>query len=187
MDTGRISARYAKALYEYAAEKKKEKEVYEEMKLISEVFSLTPALTKAMNNPRISSEKKRELLLTAAGTDVSPEFIRFLDLVIAQKRESYLQLMSLVYQDIYRKMNGIVIGKLTTAQPVNSKEEVQMKKLVAEKPGEDVDFVSNTNPDLIGGFVLQIGTYQLDASLSSQLKKIKNSLLQDNKARRCYI
>ena len=181
MDTGRISARYAKALYEYAAERKKEKEVYEEMKLISDVFFLVPELTKALDNPRISSEKKKELLMTAAGSsDAPPEFVRFLDLIIERKRESYLHLMSLVYQDIYRKMKGIVIGKLTTAQSVESKQEERMKKLVAEKTGGDVDFISNTNPDLIGGFVLQIGTYQLDASLCNQLKKIKDSLLLKN-------
>ena len=185
MDTGRISARYAKALYEYAAERKKEKEIYEEMKLISEVFSLVPALTKAMNNPRISSEKKRELLITAAGPDAPLEFIRFLDLIIERKRESYLHLMSLVYQDLYRKMKGVVTGKLTTVLPVDLQQETRMKEMVAEKTGGEVDFITNTNPDLIGGFILQIGTYQLDASLSSQLKNIKNSLLNKNRIVGC--
>jgi F0F1-type ATP synthase delta subunit len=108
MDTGRISARYAKALYEYAADRKKEKEVYEQMKFISEVLFLTPALTKALDNPRISSEKKKELLLAAAGANPPFEFVRFIDLIIERKRESYLHFMSLVYQDIYRKMKGIV-------------------------------------------------------------------------------
>ena len=181
MDTGRISARYAKALYEYAAENKKEKEIYEQMKFISEVFFLVPELTKELDNPRITSERKKELLLTAAGTKAPLEFVRFVDLVIERKRESYFHFMSLIYQDIYRKIKGIVIGKLTTPKPVDSQQEVQMKKLVSEKTGgSEVDFVSNTNPDIIGGFVLQIGTFQLDASLHTQLKMIKDSLLRQN-------
>ncbi len=180
MDTGRISARYAKALYEYAVDKKKEKEIYEEMKFISDVFFLVPELTKALDNPRISSEKKKELLITAAGPDVSPEFIRFLDLIIARKREAYLHFMSLVYQDIYRKTKNIVIGKLTTPQTVDSEQEARMKKMVADRTGGEVDFISKTNPNLIGGFILQIGTYQLDASLSSQLKEVRDSLLVKN-------
>jgi F-type H+-transporting ATPase subunit delta len=183
MDTGRISARYAKALYEYAAETKKEKEIYEEMKFISDVFFHVPEFTRALDNPRIPSEKKRELLVTAAGPDAPPEFVRFLDLIIKRKRESYLHFMSMVYQDIYRKMKGIVIGKLTTAQSVNSQQETRMKKMVAEKTGGEVDFVSDINPDLIGGFVLQIGTYQLDASLSNQLRNVKDSLLLKNSIR----
>ena len=180
MDSGRISARYAKALYEYAAETKKEKEIYEEMKFISDIFFHVPEFTRALDNPRIPSEKKRELLITAAGPGAPPEFVRFLDLIIERKREAYLHFMSLVYQDIYRKTKGIVIGKLTTARSVTSKQEVRMKKMVAEKTGGEVDFLSDTNPDIIGGFVLRIGTYQLDASLSNQLKTIKDSLLHKN-------
>jgi F-type H+-transporting ATPase subunit delta len=180
MDNGRISARYAKALYEYASERKKEKDIYENMKFISEVFFLRPELTKALDNPRVPSEEKKQLLITVAGSEVSPELSRFLDLILERKREAYLHFISMVYQDIYRKINGIVIGKLTTAQAVDSKQEERMKKLVAEKTGGDVDFVANTNPDLIGGFVLQIGTYQLDASLSNQLKVIQEYFLRKN-------
>jgi F-type H+-transporting ATPase subunit delta len=150
------------------------------MKFISEVFFLIPGLTKTLDNPRVSSEEKKELLITAAGSDVSPELTRFLDVIIERKREAYLHFMSLIYQDIYRKINGIVIGKLTTAQAVDSKQESQMKKMVAEKTGGTVDFIANTNPNLIGGFVLQIGTYQLDASLSNQLKMIKDYFLRKN-------
>ena len=178
MDSGRISARYAKALYEYAAERKKEKTIYEEMKFISDVFSFTPELAKALDNPRISSETKKELIITAAGSGISAELKRFVDMVVEKKREPYFQFISLMYQTIYRKENNIVIGKLTTVQPVNRQQEERMKAIVAEKTKGKVDFIANVNPGLIGGFVLQVGTYQLDASVSSQLKMIKNALLQ---------
>lgn len=180
MDAGRISARYAKALYEYAADRKKEEVIYEKMKFISDVFLSTPGLTKALDNPRISSKKKKELILSAAGNEVSPEFERFLDLVIKRKREVYFHFMSLIYQDVYRKANNIVIGKLTTAQPIGDQEEERMKAMVAEMTKGEVDFDSEENPNIVGGFILQIGTYQIDASISSQLKKIKESLLLKN-------
>jgi len=183
MDTGKISVRYAKALYEYAAERKMEKKVYEEMKLLSEVFLLVPGFTKTLENPRILSEKKKELVLTAVGGVVSPEFRRFLDLVIERKRENFLLFISLKYLDFYRKENRIVIGKLTTAQPVQRSEEARIKKVVEEQNRSEVDFVTELNPNLIGGFVLQVGSYQLDASVSTQLKKIKDSLLQQNSVR----
>jgi len=180
MDNGRISARYAKALYGYAVDRKKEENIYEEMKLISEVFFLVPHLTTALSNPRISSDTKKELIINAAGSNVSPEFKRFLNLVIKQKRESYFHFISLVYQDIYRKAKNLVVGKLTTAQPINPAQEEAMQKTLAEKTGSNVDFASKVEPAIIGGFILQVGTYQIDASLSNQLKKIKDSLLQKN-------
>jgi len=178
MDSGRISTRYAKALYEYAAERKKEKTIYEEMKFLSNVFFLTPELAKALDNPRISSEKKKELIITAAGTDISAELKRFINMVAERKRESYFHFISLMYQTIFRKENRIVIGKLTTVKPIDSQQEKKMKAIVAEKTQGEVDFISDVDPGLIGGFVLQVGTYQLDASVSNRLKTIKKALLQ---------
>lgn len=103
-----------------------------------------------------------------------------MDLVIEKKREAYFHNISLVYQDVYRKAHNIVIGKLTTAMPVEAQEEGRMKKIVADMTHGNVDFQSTTNPDILGGFILQVGTYQLDASISSQLKSIKDQLLKKN-------
>lgn len=59
MDTGRISARYAKALYEYAVENNQDTAIYEEMKLVSESLFAVPEICKALLNPVISTEKRR--------------------------------------------------------------------------------------------------------------------------------
>ncbi|GHU60333.1 F0F1 ATP synthase subunit delta [Bacteroidia bacterium] len=178
MDNGRISTRYAKALYEYARERGKEEVIYEEMKFIAEVFFLTPKLTKVLENPRIPTQVKKTLLLDAAGGNVSAEFKRFVDFVIEKKRESFFHIISLRYQSIYRKSRNIVIGRLVTARPIDAQQEKRMNVLIAARTHKEVDFVVAVRPELIGGFTLRIGTYQLDASLSSQLKRIKKELLQ---------
>lgn len=180
MNTGRISARYAKALYEYAAENGQDGKVYEEMKVLSDTLFEVPEINKALLNPIVSADKKKELLTTAAGSDVSAEFKRFLDLVIEKKREAYFHNISLVYQDIYRKANNIVIGKLTTATSINEEEQDKMKQIVANVTNSNVDFVTTIDPDIVGGFILQVGTYQLDASVSNQLRSIKNELIRRN-------
>ena len=40
-----------------------------------------------------------------------------------------------------------------------------------------MDFSSSVNPDLIGGFVVNIDNERLDASLRNQLKELRLSLL----------
>lgn len=180
MNTGRISARYAKALYEFAAENGQDGKVYEEMKALSNVMFDLPEINKTLLNPIVTAEKKKELLTTAVGTNVSAEFKRFLDFVIEKRREAYFHNISLVYQDIYRKANNIVIGKLTTATEIGEEEQMKMKKLVADITNSNVDFVTNIDDNIVGGFILQVGTYQLDASVSSQLRNIKGELIRKN-------
>lgn len=182
MDTGRISARYAKALYEFAVENNKAEAIYESMKIVSSSFASVPELNKALVNPQVSKEKKKGLLIASAGSDVCPEFEKFLDLVLEHKREAYFQTISLVYQDVYRKAKNIVVGRLETAQEVSNADKDKLKAIVEEKTNANVEFVTNVNPELIGGFLLQVGTYQLDASVSSQLRIIKDSLLRNGSA-----
>lgn len=180
MNTGKISARYAKALYKFAEENQHEAEVYESMKLVSSSYESVPQLRDAMINPTISKQKKTDLLIAAAGTEVCDEYKKFVDLVIERKRESFFQSISLVYQDLYRKEKNIVISQLVTASPVSDAEIVRMRKAVENVSTGSVEFETSVDPDLIGGFVLNVETYQLDASIKGQLRSVRDSLLNNN-------
>ncbi len=180
MNTGKISARYAKALYQFALESNSETEVYESMKLVSESYINVPQLRDAMVNPTLTKQKKTDLLITAAGTQVCDAFKKFVDLVVERKRENFFQGISLVYQDLYRKEKNIVISQLVTASPVSDAEIERMRKAVQTVSTGSVEFETSVDPDLIGGFVLNVETYQLDASIKGQLRSVRESLLNNN-------
>lgn len=180
MNTGKISARYAKALYLFAEENGKEGVVYEEMKVVANSFETVPALRDALKNPTVSKEKRKQLLITAAGTQVSDEFKRFVDLAIEHKREEYFQGISLVYQDMYRKKKNIITSTLITAAPITEAEEARMRAAVETQVMGTVEFNKSVDPDLIGGFILNVETYQLDASVKSQLRDIRNTFASRN-------
>ncbi|MCQ2193954.1 MAG: F0F1 ATP synthase subunit delta [Paludibacteraceae bacterium] len=180
MNTGKISARYAKALLLFAEENGKDSVVYEEMKIVAESFFNVPELRDTLKNPTISKEKKKQLLITAAGTKVSDEYNKFVDLVIEHKREEYFQGISLVFQDMYRKKMNIITSELITATPVDEAEEARLKAAVKAKVTGTVEFKKTVDPDLIGGFILNVETYQLDASIKSQLRVIRNTFASRN-------
>lgn len=184
MDTGRISVRYAKALLEVAQKNGSANKVYEEMESVSNAFFAVSDLKKAMNNPHVTTDERKKLLLSAAGNESSPvssEFSKFVDLVTDRKRENYFHSISLVFQDLYRKDNNIIIGKLTTATEVSEQVKEKMKALVAQIAnlplGGKVEFQSEVDPSLIGGFQLQVESNLLDASVASQLQEIKKTLI----------
>ena len=184
MDTGRISVRYAKAFLEVAQKNGSANKVYEEMESVSNAFFAVPDLKKAMNNPHVTTDERKKLLLSAAGNESSPvssEFSKFVDLVTDRKRENYFHSISLVFQDLYRKDNNIIIGKLTTATEVSEQVKEKMKALVAQIAnlplGGKVEFQSEVDPSLIGGFQLQVESNLLDASVASQLQEIKKTLI----------
>lgn len=182
MDTGVISKRYAKALYAYASECKEEKAVYEEMKSLSACYRQVPGFRSSLGNPIMNRHGKLSLLKSAVGETPSTSYVRFIELVLSHRRENYLQTMALTYMDIYRKANHIVTGSLTTAVPISPEIEAAMReKLLPRKDKGTLEFSLHTDPSILGGFVFDYDTYRLDASLVSQLRNVKNQLLERNK------
>lgn len=181
MNTGKISARYAKAVYDFASVQKEEKTVYEEMKYLIKSFQVFPLLKETMENPTVSSQEKEKILTTAAGISISRSFSQFLSLIRANQRETYVMHIALMYGDYYRKQKGIISGKLLSAEPVMTEVIEKMKTLIIAGSDRSVDFDVETDPSLVGGFIIEIDSNLLDASIKSQLKRIRYQLTEKNK------
>ena len=67
MDIGIISVRYARALYKFALEQKEEHTVYKEMETIAKVYTCEPKLRLIIENPSLTSDKKKTFLILHAG------------------------------------------------------------------------------------------------------------------------
>ena len=121
MEVGVLSMRYAKAMIEYAQEKGVEDRLYNEFFTLSHSFRVQPGLREVLDNPVVSVKDKLALICTAAdgNGESSREFVRFITLVLRNRREGYLQFISLMYLDLYRKLKHIGVGKLITAVPVD--------------------------------------------------------------------
>lgn len=180
MNIGTISKRYAKALLQYAIDNKTEDQVYSEMKMLAKSFSQVPQLRMAMDNPMLTKKDKLPLIKAAVGDKVSDTVSHFLDLVLKNKREIFLQFIAMSYINAYCDLKHINTGKLVTATPVAKDVIEKMKQLVLKiKPGT-LEFQAEINPDIDGGFMLFFDTYRIDASVTSQLKHIKQEFINEN-------
>ncbi len=176
MDTGVIAVRYAKALLESAIRLKQEDAVYEEMQTLSTNYIQVPQLRFTIDNPTLGNEKKMALLKTACGGDINDLTVRFLNLVFKEGRESSLQFMASAYLTLYRKHKNIIRGKLITAVPVSEETEAKMKQMVEKRTHGKVEFNTEVDPSIIGGFILEYDTYCFDASVKTKLKGMLHQL-----------
>lgn len=181
MDTGIIAKRYAKALYAFAKEQKEADKVYDEMKALSACCQDVQEFRTSLTDPILDANTKLKLLQSAVGKTPTLTYQRFIKLVLEHRRENFLQLMALDYMDIWRKENHIVIGSLITAVPISPEVENAMRTKLLPKQNGTLEFSMRVDPAILGGFIFDYDTYRLDASLVSQLRKVKNQLLEKNK------
>ena len=177
MNEGLISQRYAKALFRYAKELGVDGMVYEKMKLFLENYTAYPDLQKALLNPVLSPKDKELLLSTAIGIEPGEAYIRAIRLLIRNHRESYMRTIALIYEDMYRKAHGIILVNITTAKELSAAVIDKIKAMVTERTKFTVEFTTTVNPEIIGGFILRIGSEQLDVSVRRELKQIRKGLL----------
>jgi len=177
MDIGVISVRYARALLKSATDAKIEDAVYQQMLLLAKSYIEVPQLRHTIDNPMLAKDKKEALLLTAAGGEQAlPLTKAFISLVLKEDRENMIQFMANSYVTLYRKQKNVIRGKLTTAVAVAPETEQKMRQMVESRTQGIVEFETEVNPDIIGGFVLEYDTYRMDASVKSRLNSILNSL-----------
>ena len=176
MDLGLISVRYARALLKAGTEAKLENDVYKEMQSLSESYVNVPELKFTIDNPMLSKDDKEQLFLTAVGGKPCELTRTFIKLVLKEDRESMMQFIANSYITLYRRQKNLIRAKLLTATSVSSSTEQRLRKLVEGKTSGTVEFETETNPDIIGGFILEYDTYRLDLSVKSMLNSILSQL-----------
>ena len=180
MNTEVISSRYAKALLAYAAEAGSGDKVYFQALAITQVMRQVPELMDVIHKrDDVALTKKTELLSLAIGEPLVDELHRFVELVSDRRRMDSFYSMMMSYIVRYRQANNIKVGSLITAVPDERLKE-RLENMLSLRTDSAVHFTASVDPEIIGGFVLELDGYRLDASVRTSLDKIRQCLLDDD-------
>jgi len=177
MNYSKIAVRYAKAVFLLAEEKKQLKEIADDMDTLMKVEKEVPEILDLYNNPILSSTDKKKVIAGLFGKSFNEISINFLNLIIDNKREQHISGVARNYTKRYREHLGIKNAKLTTAVKIDDSKRNEIIEIVKKAYNAEVELESQEDASLIGGFVLQVEDLQFDASISTQLKNIKQELL----------
>jgi F-type H+-transporting ATPase subunit delta len=183
MNTGLIPVRYATALLDFATVSNEQDRVYTEAKAITKSYFQFSELRTVLDNPVLPNAEKQKIILLAAGGKVSKPFERFLDLILENNREKFLQEIVLKFIDIYRKQKNIHYGKLTTAAEVDNATEKRLMEMVENTTGGTIEMEKVIDPQVLGGFIFEVDFVRWDASVSGQLRRIRQNYIEKNKKR----
>lgn len=179
MNDGLIPNRYAKALFKLSQERGDTSQVYNEMKHLDVAYAAEPGLKKAVNNPFLPVADKLKLLCAASGAKLDSTAAQFMELVIKNNRIDFLRAIALSFMKQYRGLNGIAKVEVVTATKLGDDEINAIVDVVKEQlGGKTIELTKSVNPDLIGGFTVDVDSRVLDASVKSQLEKLRLRLAQ---------
>lgn len=180
MVDSRAASRYAKSLLGLAIEQKSVEQVAEDMKLFIKVIEQNNAFALMLRNPIIKHDKKRDILEKLFKGKVNALTLAIFDIITRKNREPLLASIAREFQNQYNEFKSIGKATITTATPLDAKlraEFEQMVKTLSNK--KQVELAEKVDASMIGGFVLNVGDRQIDASIKSKLKSLKVEFSQN--------
>lgn len=173
MGSTRAAIRYAKAVLDLSQDTSTTDAVLSDMKDISATLAGSKDLRIALQSPVIKAEDKRAVLkeVFKASSKVTTGLI---DILIDNNRVQILANVATSFVDLYNKRQGVQMATVTTAIALSPEIEAKVLSKVTELTGStDVRLTNIIDESIIGGFVLRTGDMQYNASIASQLGKLK--------------
>jgi len=170
MDRKAIS-RYVKSLLNLAVSEGVLEEVHEDMKSFVRVLDENRPLLNVLRSPIVKHYKKKnvlEALFRGRYNDLTLSFFR---IITEKNREEILPLIAKEFHNAYNEHKGIGKASVTTAVPLDNElrgEILTLAKKVIGKP--NVELKEEVDPAIIGGFILNAGSQQIDSSIKHKLK-----------------
>ncbi len=174
------ATRYARALLDVAVQEKANLDATEQdVAAFVGLMAAHSTLEKVLLNPAVPVPRKRAAvaeLTKAAGT--SPIVSKLLTLLAERDRLVLLPDLLASFRDRLLDYRKVVRAEVTTAAPLPADRAKSIESSLAKMTGRTVIVDARTDPSIIGGVVARIGSTVYDGSVTRQLQKMKERLVE---------
>ena len=180
MISSSIFARYARALADVTIEKGEDAGVRHELDTYREIFRQVPALLEALDSPAVQRDAKERVLAEVLSRyPVSRSTANFLRILLDHHRIRYFAEICDGYAKTVNERKGIVAGRVTTATPLSEQEMSILHESLCRAAGNRVTLAAATDPAILAGVVVQIGSTVYDGSVRTQLDEMRRRLARE--------
>jgi F-type H+-transporting ATPase subunit delta len=166
---------YAEALFEAALEQGHLEKVREDLGDFVAAVDAVPELEALLTNPEIDSGQRRAALEgILEGAD---ELVRNFVLLTAEKhRADQIGEFFREFERLVAQQERRLEVELTTAVELSDEEAKTILSQIEKAAGRTVEATRSVDPDLVGGFILQAGSFRVDASVRGRLQRLRQEL-----------
>lgn len=172
-----VSKTYGDALFELALEENKLDILFEESKIIKEVFLNHNELLKLLNHPKIDKDEKISVIENIFQERASKDFVGFLTLIVRKERQNNILQILDYFISLVKEYKKIGVAYITTAVELTEAQKQSVeKKLLGTTQYEQFEMNFRVDSDIIGGMIIRIGDKVVDNSISSKLSELSRDL-----------
>ena len=170
---------YSQALYELASEEKKLNDVEEHVVLIIKLISQSEDFNSLIKDPTNKQEDQLNVINSIFEKfNLNSVLKNFLNFLVMKRRFFYVEKILKNFVMTCSKNRGEISAKLIVAKELNENEINKIKDELSQNFGSNVKLNYNYDPDLIGGFIMQVESIMIDTSIKNKLQQIENKMIE---------
>jgi F-type H+-transporting ATPase subunit delta len=172
-----IAEVYARALFEVAQEQDKLDEIHEQLDAFAQAVGENIDLARFFFSPYFSTEDKKDALHKAVdGADDA--VMNFLEALIERHRMPVIFRIRADFEALYDKSNKLLPVTVTSAVELDQETIASLGKRIGEQTGNQIELSSKVDPEILGGIVLRVGNFIMDASIRTRLEQLRREVAQ---------
>jgi len=180
--SGAAASRYARALFDVVASESAAKldTAQSDLQSFEDLFSKNEALATIARNPAIPVGKKAALaraLVDRAGP-ITPAVGKLVVLLASRDRLMLLPGIASAYRARVMDYQKIIRGDVTTATPLGADKVRALEEGLERATGRTIVLEARVDPSIVGGVVTRLGSTVYDGSVTTQLEKMKQALIE---------
>ena len=176
----RVVSRYVKSLLDLAVEKGVLEPVHNDMQLFAKICRENRAFTLMLRNPIIRHDKKRDVLEKLFKGKVNDLTMAIFNIITRKNREPLLPEIAIEFHNAYNEHKNIGKASVITAVPLDAASRKEFEKIIKGILNKsEIELDESVDKEMIGGFVLNAGDRQIDASIKNKLKTLKVKLSEN--------
>ena len=178
MNESKIAVRYSEALFLTAKEKKLIDEVRQDMIFMLQLSEIDE-FRDFIDSPVIANSKKKQIMAALFKDNVNEITYSLVTLAVNNNREAFLPGIARSFIKRANIYEGITQVSLKTAVKINTQNRKTLVDIIEKDLNTKADLEEVHDENIAGGFILKVDDLYVDASLKTQLRRIKNELIRD--------
>ena len=175
MRSQEIARRYAAALYQVSVEYSAVKAIEIELAAVAVGTSDEPEVRRFLSHPLVPKKTKSEFLATAFPA-TSDRMRNFLELLIHNRRETYLDLIYDEFVDIKTADEGMIQVTVTTAETLSEEDSDRLSGRLEKALNCPVRLETNIDESMLGGARIEAAGHVLDGTIRARLSELRKQL-----------
>jgi F-type H+-transporting ATPase subunit delta len=172
-----IAEVYARALFEVAQEQDKLDEIHEQLGQFADAVGQNIDLARFFFSPYFSTDDKKDALHKAVvGADDA--VMNFLEALIERHRMPVIFRIRDRFDELWEEERKLLPVEITSAVKLDEKTVQQIGESIGKQVDRQVELSSRVDPEILGGVVLRVGNFILDASIRHRLEQLRKQVTQ---------